>query len=218
VNAVAAIVRLPETRTAAPEPRRRGFAVPERSGLRRLALIGFLTTFAFVAFEATFSLFGSDRFQLTEGSTAAVFLGIGLVLVGIQGGGFGRLVERFGVPRLYVAGLVVLAAGLALVGLARGWPLLVLGLLLVSLGQGVASPSMTELVNREAGEYHRGEAMGFQQSAGAVGRVLGPPLAGSAFDRLGAGSPMLLGGALIAVAAMLVVAWGVHRSVTTPAA
>jgi len=218
VNAVAAIVRLPETRTAAPAGRRRGFAVPDRRPLRRLALIGFITTFAFVAFEATFSLFGSARFELTEGSTAAVFLGIGVVLVGIQGGGFGRLVERFGVPRLYVAGLAVLAVGLAVVGLARGWPLLVLGLLLVSLGQGVASPSITELVNREAGEAHRGEAMGFQQSAGAVGRVLGPPLAGSAFDRLGSGGPMLLGGALIAVAAVLVVAWGVHRPVTTPSA
>jgi MFS family permease len=216
VNAVAAIVRLPETKRAAAPARRRGFAVPTQGNLRRLALVGFLTTFAFVAFEATFSLFGSTRFELTEGSTAMVFLGIGLVLVGVQGGGFGRLVERFGVPRLYVAGLCVLAVGLAVVGMARGWPLLVLGLLLVSLGQGVASPSITELVNREAGEAHRGEAMGFQQSAGAVGRVLGPPLAGSAFDRLGSGSPMLLGGALIAVAALLVVAWGVHRPVTTP--
>lgn len=219
VNAVAAIVRLPETRKIATDPApgqgRRGFAVPSNSGLRRLALLGFLATFAFVAFEATFSLFGSKRFNLTEGSTAAVFLVIGLVLVAIQGGGFGALAAKVGVPRLYTLGLAVVAVGLVVVGVSTAWPALVIGLLLLSVGQGVASPSLTELVNREAGEHQRGEAMGFQQSSYAVGRVLGPPLAGSVFDRIGVWSPMVLGGAITAVAVVLAVGWGVHRGVTT---
>ena len=41
--------------------------------------------------------------------------------------------------------------------------------------------------------------MGFQQSSYAVGRVLGPPLAGSVFDRIGVWSPMVLGGAITAI-------------------
>ena len=64
---------------------------------------------AYSAFEATFSLFGSARFHLTEGSAAAVFLVIGLVLVAIQGGGFGALAAKVGVPRLYAVGLGVVA-------------------------------------------------------------------------------------------------------------
>ena len=144
--------------------------MPTQQGLRRLALLGFLTTFAFVAFEATFSLFGSARFDLTEGSTAVVFLGIGLVLVAVQAGGFARLAERVGVPRLYVTGLSVVAVGLVVVGLSQGWPLLILGLLLVAMGQGVVSPSMIELVNRAASDENRGEAMGFQQSSYAMAR------------------------------------------------
>ena len=211
VNAVAAIIRLPETKRSARSAPRRGFAMPQQQGLRRLALLGFLTTFAFVAFEATFSLFGSKRFDLTEGSAAAVFLGIGLVLVAIQGGGFGALAARVGVPRLYAVGLAVVSIGLVVVGVSTAWPLLVVGLLLLSVGQGVASPSLTELVNRSAGEEHRGEAMGFQQSSYAVGRVLGPPLAGSAFDRLGVWSPMVLGGVITAVAVAMAVGWGVHH-------
>jgi MFS transporter, DHA1 family, tetracycline resistance protein len=217
VNAVAAIIRLPETKRTAAPPRRKAFSFPTEQPLRRLALLGFLTTFAFVAFEATFSLFGSARFDLTEGSTAAVFLGIGLVLVLVQGGGFGKLAERVGVPRLYSLGLVTVAIGLVVVGISTGWPLLVLGLLLVSVGQGVASPSMTELVNRAAGEHNRGEAMGFQQSSYAMARVIGPPLAGSAFDRLGVWSPMVLGGVITGVAALLLVGWGMHRPVTASA-
>ena len=212
INAVAAIIRLPETKRTAAPARRRGFALPEQPALRRLAIIGFLTTFAFVAFEATFSLFGSARFDLTEGSTAAVFLGIGIVLVLVQGGGFAKLAERVGVPRLYAASLVVVAVGLVVTGVSRVWPLLVLGLFLVSVGQGVASPSLTEMVNREAGDERRGEAMGFQQSSYAMARVVGPPLAGSAFDRLGVWSPMVLGGVVTGVAAVMVVGWGMHRS------
>ncbi len=211
INAVAAIIRLPETKRTAAPARRRGFALPEQPALRRLAIIGFLTTFAFVAFEATFSLFGSARFDLTEGSTAAVFLGIGIVLVLVQGGGFARLAERVGVPRLYATGLVVVAIGLVVTGVSRVWPVLVIGLLLVSVGQGVASPSLTEMVNREAGEERRGEAMGFQQSSYAMARVVGPPLAGSAFDRLGVWSPMVFGGVITGVAAALLVGWGMHR-------
>ena len=161
--------------------------------------------------EATFSLFGAKRFDLTEGSAAAVFLGIGLLLVAVQGGGFGRLAATVGVPRLYAAGLVLAAVGLVLTGLSTGWPLLVLALFLVSIGQGVASPALTELVNRSAPTERRGQAMGFQQSSAAVGRVLGPPLAGSAFDRIGVWSPTVFGGALMAVCAVLVVGWRFHR-------
>lgn len=213
INAVAALVRLPETKKTTSAPaRRRGFAVPKAGALRHLAVLGFIATFAFVAFETTFSLFGKDRFSLNEGSTAGVFLGVGLVLVVMQGGLFARLSERVGVPRLYVMGLLVVAAGLLLTGIAEVWPVLIVGLLLVSVGQGVASPSLTELVNRAAGEEHRGEAMGFQQSAYAVGRVIGPPLAGSAFDRVGVWSPMVLGGALMVVAAVMALGWRVHRS------
>lgn len=209
VNAVAALVRLPET-LRTPTPSLRRLALPQSTGLRRLALLGFLGTFAFVAFEATFSLFGSERFGLTEGSSAGVFLGIGLLLVAVQGGGFARLAARVGVPRLYAAGLALAAAGLALVGLSEGWPLLVVALLLVSVGQGIASPALTELVNRAAPHERRGQVMGFQQSAASVGRVLGPPLAGSAFDRIGVWSPMVFGGSIMALAAVLAVAWRVH--------
>ncbi|MFZ4721170.1 MAG: MFS transporter [Ilumatobacteraceae bacterium] len=211
INAVAAIIRLPETRRTA-APARRGFKVPQQQPLRRLAILGFMTTFAFVAFESTFSLFGSARFDLSEGSTAAVFLGIGIVLVVIQGGGFARLAERVGVPMLYAIGLAVLAAGLVVTGVSTGWPLLIVGLLAVSIGQGVASPSLTELVNRHAGEERRGEAMGFQQSSYAVGRVIGPPLAGSAFDRIGVWSPMVLGGVIIGVSALMYTGWNMHRA------
>jgi len=213
VNAIAALVRLPETLTGR-ATHHREFAVPRQRELRRLAVIGFVTTLSFVAFEATFSLFGSHRFGLTEGSTALVFLGVGLVLVAVQGGGYGALSNKLGTNRLYAGGLLLVAAGLALVGVATVWPVLIAGLLLLSVGQGIASPSITELVSRHAPPERRGEALGFQQSAASIARVLGPPLAGSAFDRIGVWSPMIAGSALTVVGLLLVLSWRMYRPMT----
>jgi len=212
-NAIAALIRLPETKTSS-APRPKGVKVPRLPALRRLAIIGFLGTFAFTAFEATFSLFGSNRFSLTEGSSAGVFLGIGVVLVAVQGGGFARLAARTPARHLYPAALVLVVIGLAVVGASKSWALLIIGLLVLSVGQGVASPALTEMVNQAAPPERRGEAMGYQQSSYAVGRVLGPPLAGSAFDRIGVWSPMAAGAAVTAMALCLVLVWGMHRSAT----
>lgn len=213
VNAVAAIVRLPETRrpgTDAAVARRRLGAVPEVPVLRRLAAVGFLATLGFVAFEATFSLFGSARFELTEGSAAVVFLGIGIVLVAVQGGAFAVVTRRVGVPRLYAAGLALVVVGLAVTSAATQWVELVAGLALLAVGQGVASPALIELVNRAAPVERRGEAMGFQQAMSAVARVAGPPLAGAAYDGIGVWSPMAAASVVTALALGLVVASRAH--------
>lgn len=218
-NAIAAAIRLPEThRPATREGSRRRtplFAVaPSSSVLRHLAIVGFMTVLAFAAFEATFALLGEQRFALTEGSTAAVFLGIGLVLVGVQGGAYGPLVERFGVPRLYLMGVGLLVVGLALLSVATVWPVLIVSLVLLAVGQGCASPSITSMVTHYAPAARRGEALGFQQSAYAVGRIVGPPVAGALFDQVGVWSPAAAGAIVCAVALLLAVLWGLNKPMT----
>ena len=215
VNAIAAIVRLPETRLAHERARRRGFAAPSSAVLRHLAVIGFITVVAFTAFEATFSLFGDRRFGLTEASSAAVFFGVGLVLVAIQGGAYGHLVERYGTQRLFTFGLTLLIAGLAVTAVAKVWPVLIVALLLLALGQGCASPSIVALVTQHAPPERRGEALGFQQSANAIGRVAGPPAAGALFDKVGIWSPYAAGSLLCVVSVSLVIGWGLHRQMST---
>jgi DHA1 family tetracycline resistance protein-like MFS transporter len=214
INAIAAIIRLPETRLRRDRVHHKGVNTPTSPILRHLAVIGFITIIAFTSFEATFSLFGDRRFGLTEASSAAVFLGVGLVLVAIQGGAYGRLVERYGTQRLFEIGIGLLIAGLALTSVAKVWPVLIVALALLAIGQGIASPSITSLVTQHAPPERRGEALGFQQSANAVGRVLGPPAAGAMFDRVGIWSPYVAGAVLSTVALGLVVTWGVDRRMT----
>jgi DHA1 family tetracycline resistance protein-like MFS transporter len=234
-NAVAAMIRLPETRSvrardastnAASVPamdtvpsvsaRPVGRAAIARSAvpaLRQLAVVGFITTFAFAAFEATFSLFGDRRFGLTEGSSAAVFLGVGLVLVAIQGGLYGRIVQRWGVGTTFRNGLVLVGLGLLVLATARSWPVLIVALLLLSVGQGCASPSITSIVSDIAPVDQRGRALGLQQSAYAVARVIGPPIAGLLFDHAGVPSPYVAGAVLCLLGLVLAVTWGLDRMV-----
>jgi predicted MFS family arabinose efflux permease len=42
--------------------------------------------------------------------------------------------------------------------------------------------------------------LGFQQSAGALARVIGPPLAGLSFDQIGIGAPYSFGAVVFLVA------------------
>ena len=202
INAVAAIIRLQETRVpnkAAPTTR---VHVPFRK--RRygaLAGVGFFSMLAFSGFEATFSLFGGARFNLTEASTAVVFLGVGVVMSAVQGSRIGPLTSRFGSLQLLRNGLVLVSIGLLFLGAAVIWPTMIVALLFMVVGAGISNPSLTALVADSAHEDRRGEALGIQQSASALARVIGPPLAGLAFDHVGIGAPFTFG-ALIYVLAI----------------
>jgi MFS family permease len=117
------IIRLPETRpsrssTSVP----RGPRTPLSPILRHLAVIGFITVIAFTAFEATFSLFGDRRFGLTEASRRPCSSVSASFLVAVQGGLYGRLVDRYGLHRLFTLGLGMLVVGLAMMSVAFVWP------------------------------------------------------------------------------------------------
>jgi len=205
-NAVAAFIRLPETnqnigkvRDATQFPsRRRSFA------WNKFTITALLSGTAFAGFEATFALFGERRFDLTEGSAAAVFLVVGVMLVVVQGGLIGPLTKAFGSQRLLVAGFGTLIAGFLVLSIAEVWVVLFLALALLSLGQGLVTPSLTSVVADSATPDRRGEVLGVQQSAGALSRIIGPAIAGLLFDHAGVAWPyvvaaVLTGAALAAV-------------------
>jgi MFS family permease len=202
INAVAAVIRLQETRVPNRSAQTARVHIPFRK--RRygaLAGVGFFSMLAFSGFEATFSLFGGARFNLTEASTAVVFLGIGVVMSAVQGSLIGPLTSRFGSLHLLRNGLVLVSIGLLFLGAAVIWPTMIVALSFLVVGAGISSPSLTALVADSAHEDRRGEALGIQQSASALARVIGPPLAGLAFDHVGIGAPFTFG-ALIYVLAI----------------
>jgi multidrug resistance protein len=200
VNAVAAVRRLPETH---PRAARRSTprATPGRvaADLRRLILATFVSLVAFSGFEATFSLLTEARFDLSESATYGVFFLIGMGLVFVQGGLIHPVVARLGETTTVRAGLACTAVGLALVAVDDGWATLTLALVLLVVGQGLASPTLSALVAGRSAHERRGLTLGFQQSASALARSVGPAVAGVLFGR-SVPAPYLAGAVLVVVA------------------
>ena len=214
VNAVAAVIRLPETKpdtSHITEKHQRGSALSP--ALKRFALVGFLSMLGFAGFEATFSIWGQKQFGFTEGSASIVFVFVGVTLVAVQGGLIGPLTQRLGSRKLLRIGLSLVAVGLLLLGVTTTWPLLFVALFLLSLGQGISGPSGGALVAELAPVERRGEAIGYQQSTAAFGRVAGPVMAGALFDHVGISAPFLVSGLLIICAVGSV--WSITRAAIT---
>lgn len=201
-NAVAAWFRLPETNVT--RAQRETVRVRRRFAVNRFTGTALLAGSAFAGFEATFALFGERRFDLTEGSAAAVFLVVGVMLVVVQGVLIGPLTKSFGSPRLLSSGFVILVAGFLVLAVAEAWVVLFVALALLSLGQGVVTPSLTSVVADSVAPDKRGEALGVQQSAGALSRIVGPAVAGLAFDHAGVAWPYVVA-AVLTIAALVLV-------------
>jgi MFS family permease len=216
INAVAAIIRLPETKpdtSHITEKHQRGTALSP--ALKRFALVGFLSMLGFAGFEATFSIWGQKQFDFTEGSASIVFVFVGVTLVAVQGGLIGPLTQRLGSRKLLRIGLSLVAVGLVLLGFTTTWSMLFVALFLLSLGQGMSGPSGSALVAELAPVERRGEAIGYQQSTAAFGRVAGPVMAGALFDHVGISAPFLVSGILIVFAVGSV--WSITRSAVNAA-
>lgn len=216
INAVAAYIRLPETKvTVMPESTPTDGKRPRSPVLVRFAVVAFLTTLAFSGFESTFSIFGRERFDLTEGSAALVFLFVGVILVVVQGLLIGRLTVAVGSRAMLRGGLVAVGVGLFVLAVSTQWVVLFTALFLLAVGQGIATPSTTALVAEAAPPDRRGEVLGYQQSVGAFARIAGPITAGLLFDGVDAGMPYVIGGVLFFAA--LATVWPItKRIVTTP--
>lgn len=173
-----------------------------RAVIIRLIAVAFVGVVAFSGFEATFSLLASNRYGLGLSATAAVFAGIGVVLVGVQGGLVGPVTNRLGEGGTLRAGLVANCVGLLLLAADLGWIGLVLALVLLTVGQGLLTPTLSSAVAGRAGR-DTGVWLGWQQSAGGAARVVGPLAAGALFQWAGMGWPYVVGAALAAIALTL---------------
>lgn len=131
-----------------------------------------------------------------------MFAGIGVVLVGVQGGLVGPVTRRLGETRTLRFGLISNCFGLFVLAFDLGWASLVVALLLLTVGQGLLTPTLSSAVAGRAGS-DTGVWLGWQQSAGGAGRVVGPLAAGALFQWAGMGWPYAVGAALAAFALTL---------------
>jgi MFS transporter, DHA1 family, tetracycline resistance protein len=202
-------IRLPETRVHHPVETR-----PPAADWRRLAApftVLFLLILAFTLMHVVFPLYSQRSLHFDQSSTAYFFVLLGLVSALVQGLLIGGLSRRFSEHALMVAGGGLLGVGLAVIPFARRalppegpyLPGLLVAIVLIAVGSGLAMPSITGYVSRITPPSRQGAALGTLQSIGSVARIAGPTASGFLTEVMGERTAFLTG-AGIALAGMVV--------------
>lgn len=208
-NAIVALVRLPSGRkstpASAPKPGRLALWGASGPGVRRLAVLSLVAMAGFAGFEATFAMLVERRFpDVGDPTVYGLFAAIGVLMVLVQTRIVGPVNARLGTRSALRAALSLVAAGMVVLAMGGGWAGLAVALVLLVVGQGVFGPTLSNATVETVGADGRGSALGLQQSAGALGRIIGPLLAGVLFGRVAVGAPYLVA-AVLAIAAMALV-------------
>ena len=152
------------------------------------------------AFQGSFSvlaLFLNARFQVTEQTIGYFFMYVGSISVFTRVLLLGRMVDWLGEARLSRLGLILLAAGVLGMPLARNLWMLAIAVALIPLGTAFTFPCVTALLSRVIVPRERGLYMGMQQTYGGVARIIAPLFFGWCFDSLGVSSPYFFSSAFI---------------------
>jgi MFS family permease len=158
------------------------------------------------AFQGSFSvlaLFLNARFQVTEHTIGYFFMYIGSIAVFTRVLLLGRMVDWLGEAKLSRLGLLLLAAGVAGMPLAKNVWMLGIAVALIPLGTAFTFPCVTALLSRVVSPRERGLYMGMQQTYGGIARAIAPLFFGWSFDRLGVSSPYFFASAFIVATLLL---------------
>ena len=163
---------------------------------------------AFYGTGPTMPLLLSARLGVTEHTIGYFFMYFGVMGVVARAGLLGWIVGWLGEARLSRLGIVLLAAGLELLSLARNYPVLIVSMTLMPLGTAFLFPCVTGLLSQVVPGSDRGLYMGVQQTFGGVSRVVFPVAAGFLMDALGRGVPFAVAAALVLLTLPLTGAMG----------
>ena len=96
----------------------------------------------------------------------------------------GRLADRFRRRPMIAAGYGVSAIAKPLIGLARGWPLALIGRFVDRCGKGLRDSPRDAVVAGDTTRSARGRAFGFQRAFDTAGAVVGPLLGLALYEAL----------------------------------
>lgn len=197
----------PAVRAAAREPRIRnplsailGLTDP---AVRRINVVAFVYSLAFVAMETSLTFLAAERFGYTARQNGFLLGFLGLCAIITQGFIVRKLLLKVDEIRVLGLGLAASCLGLLCIGFAPAPWLLYVGLAALALGSGFVNPASTGLISLYSPESEQGRVLGIFRSLGALSRAITPIVAGAVFWLLGAKSVFVAGAVLAAVAGWL---------------
>jgi multidrug resistance protein len=216
LNAIAVLLVLPEPEKHVKRSEAAMPAAPDvvdrtgRGGIPILVVTYFVAIAGFAIVTMIYPQVLDRRFSLTPAQISMVFVFLGLVGAVIQGGAIGRMAKRFGDYRLAGAGLLLMAISMVVMPFAQNMGLFLVFTFGLAVGNSLAQPTLMAMASRLAASTAQGRVIGAVQSAGSLGRVVGPSAGGFmlGWDRSGpalayGNTPFLIGGIVMGVAFLL---------------
>jgi len=191
-------VFLPESKKSG-WPTARAKKTPLLSSLKTplggLFFMMFFVSFAMACIDGTLSFYVMDRFGLSEAASSMPLLGSSVMLTGpnvtgitftlmgvisvvCQGMLIGRVVRQMGEENTIMAGLAMIAVGMALLVGVFDLATLLLCNCMISIGMGFVNPCVNALVSKRTDADRQGSTMGVLGSFNSLGRILGPTVGG----------------------------------------
>jgi MFS family permease len=163
----------------------------------------FLSTLAFGAMEWTLTSFLKHHYNFGPREAGELFAGLGILIAFVQGGLMRRVAKGGREPQLLVVGTLLMVPGLALLPVAHSIAQLSAVLVVLALGQGITSPSVSGLISRSTRATEQGATLGVSQSMSSLARAVGPFAAGWLIEAQGLAAPFFAAGAVMALAFLL---------------
>ena len=178
LNFVAAIWMLPHAtrRPVVVAPKQ-----PLSPGFWRLLILTGLAMVVFVGMETTLGLLVHDRFAITASGLGWLLTLAGIASIIAQAGLVWRLSERFGEWVVAAGAATLIAIALATLPLTP-FAVFLVGVCVVGAAQGALTNITASMASRLAPPGATGRYVGLNQAFSALGRVVGPVLAGALYD------------------------------------
>jgi predicted MFS family arabinose efflux permease len=181
LNAFLVWLRLPETLTEASRERAKQRATigevfhGGRTGMITAILASQLTSvIGFSIMTSLFALYCKERFGYDAAHVGYLLAYVGLLGVLFQGGLLRRLLKRPIEKQLAVIGAAVLALSMTALPFVHSLGVLMVVCFGISLGNSFVTPTLNGLASRTTDAHCQGRLLGLMQSAGSLGRFLGP--------------------------------------------
>ena len=160
------------------------FAI-EEPHVRRINLVAFVFSTAFVAMEVTLTYLATKRFNYTPSQNGILLGFLGLCSILTQGVLVRRMLSSMPETKVLRIGLILATLGFTLIAIAPSPWVLFVAMAFTAGGSGLVNPSTTGLISLYTAQDDQGRMLGIFRSLGALSRAITPILAGVIFWALG---------------------------------
>lgn len=150
-----------------------------------LIFVFLILNFAFSIMQGNFALWTQKTFNFGPTNNGWLFAYVGIIAVLVQLKILPFLVKKFKEKTILYISLFFMFLGLILIPLSRQPNYLYLALIFLPIGNGLANPTIQALASENVPPEEYGGTLGILQSAGSLGRILGPIVGGEIFQSFG---------------------------------